>query len=607
MRQLTRLIPAAFLWLWTGFNGFAQQGRMDKRFKGLDTAFERVLKEWHVAGFAVAVVEKNEIIYSNGFGYRDFENKIPVNSYTQFAIGSCTKAFTASLIGLLSQDQKLDIDKPVRNYLPDLKFYNDEMNDHITLRDMMCHRTGLPRHDFSWYFFPTKSRDSLVRRIQFMEPSAGIREKWQYNNFMFMLQGAVVEKLTGKSWEENIRERIFQPLGMTHSVLSIDELLKSPDAALGYDLKKDSIIHKIDYYHIDGMAPAGSINSSVNDMAIWVNTWIHGGKYQGKEILPPSYVSEALSSQMVVAGSLPDKQRPDVFISNYGFGWTISSYRGHYRDEHGGNINGFSANTSIFPSDSIGIIVLCNQDGSAVPSVVRNILADRILGLRYTDWESDLRKAADKAAAAIREGLKNKMSSTKKGTSPSHPLKDYEGIYTNEGYGSLEFTVIHDSLFASTPDHVLWLRHSYYDVFEPFEKDKKEGIDTSNQSDPLQFSMSKAGDIESFSMSLEPSVKPIVFTKRPKAKEISKDSLVKYTGDYELGPATLKVYIKSDRMLCLFVEGQPEYELVPIDKDKFTIKNLTGFNIQFNLNEKGQVIELLSIQPNGTFKATKKK
>src|SRR5271154_702119 len=145
-----------------------QKKSEDKRFAGLDTAFARVLKAWHAAGFAVAVVEKNKVIYTNGYGYRDYENKVPVTPNTLFAIGSCTKAFTASLLGMLRQDGKVEYDKPVRNYLPELKFFNNEMNDKITLRDMMCHRTGLPRHDLSWYLFSTQSRDSLIQRIQYM-------------------------------------------------------------------------------------------------------------------------------------------------------------------------------------------------------------------------------------------------------------------------------------------------------------------------------------------------------------------------------------------------------------------------------------------------------
>jgi len=291
-----------FMMLYTlSVTSFAQKqkGATDSRLAGLDTAFAHVLKDWHASGFAVAVVEKNKIIYAKGFGYRDFENKIPVTPNTLFAIGSCTKAFTSSLLGILRRDGKVDFDKPVRNYIPELKFYNDELNSRITLRDMMCHRTGLPRHDYSWYFFSVSSRDSLIQRIQYLEPSAGYREKWQYNNFMFMAQGVAAEKITGKSWEQNIREKIFQPLGMNRSIFSIDDMMKSDDAAIGYNLERDSIISKTDYYHIDAMGPAGSINSSVNEMSNWLITWINHGKFNGKEVLPEAYVNEAITPQMI--------------------------------------------------------------------------------------------------------------------------------------------------------------------------------------------------------------------------------------------------------------------------------------------------------------------
>lgn len=584
----------------------AQKNKSANRFTGLDTAFERVLKEAHAAGFAVAVVEKNQVMYAKGFGYKDIEKKLPVTTNTLFAIGSCTKAFTASLLGMLQKEDKVDFDKPVRNYLPGLKFYNDEMTDKITLRDMMSHRTGLPRHDLSWYLFTTLSRDSLVQRIPYMEPSAGLREKWQYNNFMFMLQGVVTEKITGRSWEDNIREKIFGPLDMSSSDVSIDELLKSPDVATGYDVKKDSIIHKMAYYHINAMGPAGSINSNVTDMAKWATTWIYGGKFNGKEVIPAAYVSQAMGSQMVIDGSLPDKEKPDLHLSNYGFGWIISSYRGHYRVQHGGNIDGFSANTCIYPSDSIGIIVLCNQNGSGVPTIVRNIISDRILNLKYIDWETDQQKAITKAKTEAKAAEKSKTSSQKTGTHPSHELKAYEGIYSNKGYGSFEVIAKDDSLFAQFGTHLWWLRHYNYDSFEPFEKDPKDGFDTTDHSDPLLFSMSTSGDIESVAAGFEPTLKPLLFTKTLKAKAISKENLQKYTGDYLLGTITIKVSIKGEKTLTLSVPGQPEYELVPVDTDKFSIKTLNGFTVQFNPDSKGNITELLSIQPNGTFKATRK-
>jgi len=243
---------------------FAQK---DKRLKGLEKELEAILETTKAPGFAVAIVEGKKIIYAKGFGYSDYENKVPSNANTLYAIGSSSKAFTSAILGQLREEDKVSFEESPIKYIPDLKFYTDEMNNNIIIKDLMSHRTGMPRHDYSWYLFPTNNKDSLLLRIKHQEPFIGLRKQWYYNNFMFLTQGVIAERITGKSWEENIKERFFKPLGMTRSNGSIDELKKSSNAAIGYELKKDSLISKMDYYHIAGISPAGSINSSVNEMS----------------------------------------------------------------------------------------------------------------------------------------------------------------------------------------------------------------------------------------------------------------------------------------------------------------------------------------------------
>jgi CubicO group peptidase (beta-lactamase class C family) len=590
-------------------SGQAQQSSTiaDKRIASLDTAFERVLKTWKAAGFAVAVVEKNKIIYAKGFGYRDNEKKLPVTPNTVFAIGSCTKAFTASLIGLLQKEGKLDIDKPAHQYLPELNFYSEELTHDVTLRDMMSHRTGLPRHDYSWYLFNTASRDSLVRRIQYQEPTFPLRRQWQYNNFMFVAQGALIEKITGKTWEQNIREQILTPLGMNSTEMSIHDMEKTTDASLGYGLRKDSLINRLPYYDINAAGPAGSINSNVMDMSNWLRVWINGGVFNGKQVLPPAFMQEAMSSQTVIAGGLPSKEKPDLYFANYGFGWFLTSYEGHYRVEHGGNIDGFSASTCLFPTDSIGIVVLCNQNGSSVPAVVRNLISDRLLNKPYFDWNGYLRKSFEKTKQQAAEAEKTKSSSQKTGTHPSHALSEYEGLYTNPGYGTFDIFLKNDSLFASTPNRLLYLKHYHYDVFTPYEAvDGK--YDVSGQTDVrIQFTSGISGDIESLSaFGFESPAIALNFKRTPKEKKISPAEIEQYTGSFEISGTEIKFYTKGNT-LFMFVPQQPEYELLASDKDKFSVKNLDGFGVQFLRDEKGIINAVNLIQPNGTFKADKKK
>ncbi len=600
MKKLLLLIVAVSSLL--SVNGQKKSTTTDSRFTGLDAELQKVLDTWKAAGFAVAVVEKNKIIYAKGFGYRDYEKKLPVTPNTLFAIGSCSKAFTSSLLGLLRQDSKLDFNDSPGKYITDLKFYNSEMNNNIIIKDLMSHRTGLPRHDYSWYLFPTFNRDSLVQRIPFQEPFTGVRKQWYYNNFAFLLQGVIAEHITGKSWEDNIREKFFKPLNMTTSNVSITELEKATEPALGYEVKKDKI-SKTDYYHIAAMAPAGSINSSVNEMSNWVMTWINGGKFNGKEILPSSYVTEAFSPQMIINAGLPTKEHPDVHMASYGYGWMMASYKGHYRVEHGGNIDGFSASTSFFPSDSVGIVVLVNQNGSAVPSIVRNTVADRILKVARTDWNKELKDKRDKDEKAEKEMTKS--NSNVKGTKPSHPLKDYAGRFTNPAYGPFDIVLKNDSLFAKFQKMNVWLRHKHYDIFEGLVVDKKTGIDTTDVLDPrFNFTGNEAGEISKVLLKIEPMLdNPIEFKRTTVAAPIDKVTLAKYEGEYELGGMVAKFYLKGDK-LYLLVPGQPEYELTPTGKDKFSIK-LDGYKIEF-IESGGKYPEVSFIQPNGTFKGKKK-
>ncbi|HEX6171712.1 MAG TPA: serine hydrolase, partial [Chitinophagaceae bacterium] len=406
----------------------------DPRLKGLDTFALRLLKEWDAPGVTIAVVEKNKVIYTGGFGYRDYEKKLPVTENTLFAIGSCTKAFTASILGMLEKEGKVSLDKPVRDYLPELVFKNDYTNKHATLRDMMCHRTGLPRHDYSWYG-STASRNELLARVQYQEPTFELRERYQYNNFMFMAQGIVIEKLTGKSWEENMRERIFKPLGMNKTNMSVIEMEKSDDRSLAYSSANNKI-KAIPYRNIDAIGPAGSINSCAKDMANWLITWINDGKFNGKEIIPPGYRSQAITSQISPGGGLPGPENPDLHMSGYGLAWGISSYRGHYRVEHGGGIDGFITSTSFFPSDSIGIFVVTNQ-GTPTTSI-RNFIADRMLKLSYRPWGKTALADKLKADSTARKTPNNDSINRKTGTTPSHKMDDYAGSFENKGYGIIK-------------------------------------------------------------------------------------------------------------------------------------------------------------------------
>jgi len=600
MKNLILLIALSF----TSTLVFSQT---DKRLKGIEKQFNSVLESTKAAGFAVAIVEGDKIIYAKGFGYSDYENKVPVNTNTLFAIGSSTKAFTSALLGLLREDKKLSFNDNPRKHIPELEFYNDDMNNNIIIKDLMRHSTGLPRHDGSWYYFPTQNKDSLLARLKYQEPFTGIRQQWYYNNFGFLTQGVITEKITGKSWEDNIEEHFFKPLGMDRSNTMIDGMKNDTNAAYGYTLDANRNIEKMDYYDIAGMSPAGSINSSVNDMSNWLITWINDGKYKERQIIPENYIQEAMSSQMVVAAGTPSKDLPNVQFANYGYGWLLHSYKGHYVVEHGGNIDGFSANVALFPSDKLGVVVLANQNGSALPNLIRNIIADHMLKVDKTEWAKKYKEDTEKALKVADEAKEGTEVSNVKNTRPSHTKLDYTGAYEHKGYGKFDIITENDSLFSVRNGERLYLNHFHYDTFELLEiKNGKIDTTTIGQSIKITFSTNAAGDIDYGRIGIEPTLDPIAFKRTPNTIDVDAKTLETYVGKYDLAGTEIKAYIKDDNMLYVFLKGQPEYALIPTAIHKFNFKALEGFKVEFIEGKNGGIDEVKFIQPNGVFVAKRK-
>lgn len=500
--------PLSYLFcLLISASALAQNPTANEPLANIDSVLTQILNDSHIAGFAVAVVKGNDVIYSKGFGYRDMELKKPVTPNTLFAVGSTSKAFTSSLLGLLREEGKLTFEDKAVHLLPQLQFYSNEMNNQINLRDLMAHRTGLSRYDSSWLFFNTSDRNNIIKRVQYMKPTSDVREKWYYNNFMFVAQGMIVERLSGKTWEQNISEKFFEPLEMTRSTTNFETFKRDSDVALPYTVSDKKEIKRLEYYNINGMGPAGSINSSVNDMANWLKVWTNEGKFKDKQILPASYITEAISSQMVMEGALPDEKHKDIYFANYGLGWMIGSYRGYYVVEHGGNINGFSAIVSLYPSEDLAIVVLTNQQASQVPRAVSNSIGDRLLGLTPINWNQEINTEEDKSNQDKEDKKKLPILNTK----PSYGLKEYVGSFEHPAYGVIKITQENSKLYTALGDDKYVLKHLHYDVFD-LKKLNINGIETTEATNLLlNFSSDIEGKINAVGILLDGNEKPVMF------------------------------------------------------------------------------------------------
>jgi CubicO group peptidase (beta-lactamase class C family) len=278
---------------------------------GYDSFVNQAIKDWEVPGVAIAIVKNGEVILAAGFGMRDVASKLPVTSKTLFAIGSCTKAFTTFVMGTLVDEGKLAWDKPVRTYAPEIQLYDRAAAELLTPRDLVTHRSGLPRHDMVWYN-ATLSRKEIVARLPYLEPSEPIRSKFQYNNIMFMAAGYVVDSLTGMPWEEAVRKRIFEPLEMTGSNFSVKDSQKSSDFARPYEDRDDHIV-PIPFRDITNAGPAGSINSNVTDMARWLIVNSQKGKIAGKQIISPAVLADIHTPHEGLSVPFEPRIKPIVF------------------------------------------------------------------------------------------------------------------------------------------------------------------------------------------------------------------------------------------------------------------------------------------------------
>lgn len=476
--------------------------------QGLSEFINEAMQEWKVPGLAIAIIKDSQIIFCEGFGKRDVEQNLSVTPQTLFAIASCTKPFTTMAMSILVERGLLDWDKPVRNYLPTFKLYDSYATEHITPRDLVTHRSGLPRHDAMWSQSPF-TRQEIIDRLQYLEPTHELRTVFQYQNLMYMTAGYLVGEIAQTSWEEFVQQEIFNPLEMRDSNFSVEKFQKAADFALSY-AEKDDKVERLPFCNVDVSGPAGSINSNVTDMAKWLLLHLNQGKYGDKQIISPSHLQEMHSPQVVMTQTL---EYNELFYYFYGLGWAITSYRGHNLIQHGGNINGFSARTTVLPQDNIGIVVLTNMDQNPVINTVTYYVCDRLLGLDQAPWNERMQQKYAQAKEATAKAKEQIASDRKTLTQLSHPLEDYTGYFEHPAYGilSVEIHDIHDNRLTATHNSNIYkLEHYHFDIFVEYELFEQPKL--------ISFLTDTKGNISSLSVPLEPTVKDILFTRMPESR-----------------------------------------------------------------------------------------
>lgn len=419
----------------------------------IDRFVKQAMETFAVPGIAVGFVLNGQIVHAKGYGTCKIGEVLPVTERTVFPIASCTKAFTAFLACQLVDEGKLSLDDPVKKYLPELILYDSGLTESLTVRDLLAHRSGIERHDPIWIYSDI-SRSDVLGLLRHLKPVFGLREKFQYNNFMYALAGIVVEKVSGCSWEECLTSKIFKPLGMHDTDHSIDRLLMHPDHAFPHASLEGggSVLGFRDLYPVN---PCGGINSTVLDMAQWLRLHLCSDDY--RHMIASPTMLEMHATQMPFPFSL-DESGP-LQQCGYGLGWFIGKYRGHRMVSHGGNIDGFASFAALLPDEGIGLVILTNSGDEgdyAIASITRQLF-DSQLNEGNEDWSGIMGGKRDMAKLE----LKQKLQAYTEALLASHPscdLKDYMGRYQHPSYGNIEVEVEGDHL-------VIWYNREVFPIY----------------------------------------------------------------------------------------------------------------------------------------------
>jgi CubicO group peptidase (beta-lactamase class C family) len=466
-------------------------GAQSPPLKGFDAYAEQALRDWRVPGMAIAVVRNDSVVFIKGYGVRELGKPALVDARTLFAIGSTTKAFTAAALAMLVDSGKVAWDDPVTKHLPWLELSDPYVTRELTVRDLLTHRSGLPRGDLVWYG-SAYDRSEVLHRLRYLKPSWSFRSRYGYQNIMFLAAGEVVAAVSGRSWGDFLKARIFTPLGMSSTNTSVTALAAAGDVATPHK-KIDDTVRVIPWRNIDNIAPAGSINSSVADLAQWLRLQLADGTYGGRRLLSDSVVEEMHSPQVVIRMNKESRELfPDTHFLAYGLGWLLRDYHGKQFVGHGGAIDGMRAEIGLIPEAHLGAVVLCNLDGTSFPSAILYRALDAYMGAPPRDWSAVLLAAARKAEAQGDSTEKAFEAKRVPNTHPSLPLERYAGTYLDSLYGTVEIAEQGDRLVARMgPAFVGDLTHWHFDTFKATWRDR--GLGTSY----LTFNVDAEGKVSS--------------------------------------------------------------------------------------------------------------
>jgi CubicO group peptidase (beta-lactamase class C family) len=404
----------------------------------LDYYINRALTNWRIPGAAVCIIKDNKIVLMKTYGIKELGQPGSVDINTLFMIGSNTKAFTATALAMLQTAGKLSLDDKVTQYLPQFKLENKLAGEQATIRDLLCHRLGFQTFQGDFTFYNTNlTRSEVISKLGIIKAVYPFRSKWGYTNAAFVTAGEIIPKVYGKPWEVYLKDNIFSPLGMINTLALTADLPKSLNNTVPHTLV-DGRLMAIPYAQLDGLAPAGAISSSVNDLSKWVLALLNDGKVGTRQVIPLAAIRATREAQDIV-GSI-HHLNGETNYELYGLGWLIQDYAGRRLVMHDGGVSGFLSSVTLVPQDHLGIIVLTNTDQNAFFDALRWEIMDAYFKMPYRNY-SDTYLATFKSNAATEQTDEKRLrDSVALNHLPALPATSYTGKYVNGIYGSMAVT-----------------------------------------------------------------------------------------------------------------------------------------------------------------------
>ena len=570
--------------------------QVPRQLTGFDTVVAKAMKAFDVPGVAIAIVRNDSVVFTKGYGTRTIGRNEPVSDRTMFAIGSASKAFTAATLAMLVDEGKVRWDEPVTRYLPGFQMYDPYVSRELTVRDLLTHRSGLERGDPLWYG-TAWSRDEIVRRVRFLKPTYSMRAMFSYQNIMFLTAGQVAAQVSGRSWDDIVRDRIFTPLGMTATNTSTKALAGLADVATPH-VKIDDTVRAVSYRNIDNIGPAGSINSNVRDMAQWVRFQLDSARAGGKTLIAANSFVETHTPQTLIGVNAEARRtNPFTHYMSYGFGWFLQDYRGREVVQHGGNIDGMSALVALMPEERVGLVVLTNANASPLPATLMYAAFDRFLGATGTDWVDKVKQRVAGAEKQAKDAQKAIESQRVMGTSPSLALEKYTGTYADSMYGDAVVTMENGHLVARVGAPIVAdLEHWHFNTFRAVARDRMLGKPFVN------FSLGADGKVAS--MKVDGLTE---FVRRPDPVDttarvtLTESQLASLAGAFESKVPALRIKVDLiSGKLILSIAGQSPYTLVAESATRFRLTGPPGMPGGFFVDyaiDNGKVKTLTLTQP----------